>query len=107
MRYVFEKIFGDLRSDENDPIMAQNDPKDDEEPQIFQFPSVYAILVKVPTDFVHWNVEEGQQGKKVLSSMFSEEIKATFQMKKGLELTSKKTKVSDLNVFVQHLSNYR
>ena len=33
------------------------------------------------TDSVDWNVENGQQGKHVLSSMLSEERNAVFRMK--------------------------
>ena len=55
--------------------MSQIDTENDRTPKIFQFSMFLCLLSKVSTDFLDGNVEKGQQGKHVLSSMLSEEIK--------------------------------
>ena len=42
------------------------------------FQSFYAVVVKFMTDFFEWNAKKGQQGKKLLSSIFFEKIIAVF-----------------------------
>ena len=87
--------------------MSQIDTENDKN---LNFQRFFCIFSKFLTDFVDWNVEKGQQGKNVLSSMFSEEIHAVFFIENGLELTSIKTKIrifSDFHIFLQYFSNYR
>ena len=64
---------------------------------------------KFPTDSVNWNVENGQQGKNVLSSMIRKEMKAVFRMKTVRYRHRKKNSKTfpTFTTFVQFLSKYR
>ena len=44
--------------------------------QIFPIFKILFIFLKILTDFVDWNVEKGQQGKNLLSSVLRKEINA-------------------------------
>ena len=61
-------------------------------------------------DFVDWNVEKGQQGKLVLSTMLSEETYGVLQLKlSGIDIEKDKNSKFFMisTVFVQFFSNYR
>ena len=59
--------------------MSQIDTESDKNPKNFQFSKISCNFSKFLTDFANWNVEKGQQGKKVLSSMLRKEISTVFQ----------------------------
>ena len=48
--------------------MSQIDTKNAKNPKKFQISKILCIFSKFLTHFVGWNVEKGQQEKKVLSS---------------------------------------
>ena len=61
---------------EKDLKLTENDKK----PKIFHFSKFLCNLVNFLTDFVDWNVKNGQQGANVFSSMLREDLNAVFQM---------------------------
>ena len=58
--------------------MSQIDTKNDKTPKFSNFQKSYAFFFKFSTDFVDWNVEKGQEGKTVLSSLLRKEINVVF-----------------------------
>ena len=58
--------------------LSQIDTEINENLKIFQFSKILPFSPKFSTDFVDWNVEKGQQGKNVLSSILIKEMNAVF-----------------------------
>ena len=58
--------------------LSQIDTKNDKNRNVSK---ILCIFSKFSTDFVNWNVENGQQGKHVLSSMLRKKTNAVFQTK--------------------------
>ena len=50
---------------------TQIDNQSDKNPKISLFQNFNAFFPKISTDFVNWNIGNGQQGKNVLWSMLS------------------------------------
>ena len=48
--------------------MSQIDTEDDKNSKISLFSKILGIFLKFPTNFVDWNVKNGQQGKNVIST---------------------------------------
>ena len=58
--------------------VSQSDTENDRNIIIFQFSKILCIYPEFSTDFVDWNSERGQQGKKMVSSRRFEEFIAVF-----------------------------
>ena len=61
--------------------MSQIDTESYKNPKIFRCLKIYAFFPKISKDFVDCNVEKGQKGKNVLSSVLRKEINAVIQTK--------------------------
>ena len=59
--------------------MSQIDTENGQKSQKFPIFKDFMHFFQIFTDFANWNVEKGQQGKKVLSSMLRKEINTVFQ----------------------------
>ena len=58
---------------------SQIDTENDKSDKFSNFNRFYAFFSKFSTDIVNWNVEKGQQGRSVFSSMLGKKINAVFQ----------------------------
>ena len=60
---------------------SQIDTENDKNPENFLFSNILRTLPKISTNFVNCNIETGQQGKNVLSTLLRKEMNAVFQTK--------------------------